>query len=298
MPPADKRAIMHAMNPAIRKIGIIFKWQDARVQGIAKDIVPWLQARGIEVFLDQALADRYTVKANFVSPEDLVQQVDIVSVFGGDGTLLYTGRLIGARNIPILGINLGSLGFLTEVRLEEMHAAFEGLLSGKYRVEERMLLRVEVIQSGSVIGQYLALNDAVINKGALARIIDLEVSVNSEPVLNTRADGLIISSPTGSTAYSLAAGGPILYPTLDAFIITPICPHALANRPLVIPNRHVLGVCLKHGTDVMLTVDGQVGMPLQQQDSLRIGKADSTLKLALPFGSSFFKLLREKLRWG
>ena len=149
-----------------------------------------------------------------------------------------------------------------------MHAAFEGLLSGQYRLEERVLLNVEVVRNGSVIAQYLALNDAVINKGALARIIDLEVSVNSQPVLFTRADGLIISTPTGSTAYSLAAGGPILYPTLDAFIIAPICPHALANRPLVIPDRDAVGVCLRHGADVMLTVDGQVGMPLQQQDCL------------------------------
>jgi NAD+ kinase len=294
----DKGAIIHAMNPCIRKIGIIFKRQDTRVRGIAQDIVPWLQSRGVEVFLDQSMADQCPVSANFVSPDDLPRNVELVSVFGGDGTLLYATRLIGAKGIPLLGINMGSLGFITEVRLEEMHAAFEGLLAGQYRLEERVLLNVEVVRNGCVIAQYQALNDAVINKGALARIIDLEVSVNSEPVLYTRADGLIIASPTGSTAYSLAAGGPILYPTLDAFIIAPICPHALANRPLVIPDRHVIGVCLKHGADVMLTVDGQVGMSLLQQDSLNIGRAKSPLQLALPFGSTFFRLLREKLRWG
>jgi NAD+ kinase len=179
-----------------------------------------------------------------------------------------------------------------------MHAAFEGLLSGQYRLEERVLLNVEVIRNGRVIAQYLALNDAVINKGALARIIDLEVSVNSQQVLLTRADGLIISTPTGSTAYSLAAGGPILYPTLDAFVIAPICPHALANRPVVIPDRDTVGVCLRHGADVMLTVDGQVGMPLQQQDNLSVRRAQSALRLVLPFGNTFFRLLREKLRWG
>jgi NAD+ kinase len=286
------------MNPCIRKIGIIFKRQDTRVRGIAQEIVPWLQSRGVEVFLDQSVADQCSVDANFVSPDDLPRKVELVSVFGGDGTLLYAARLIGAKGIPLLGINLGSLGFITEVRLDEVRAAFEGLLAGQYRLEERVLLNVEVVRNGCVIAQYQALNDAVINKGALARIIDLEISVNSEPVLNTRADGLIISSPTGSTAYSLAAGGPILYPTLDAFIIAPICPHALANRPLVIPDHHVIGVCLKHGADVMLTVDGQVGMSLLQQDSLNIGRAKSTLQLALPFGSTFFRLLREKLRWG
>lgn len=286
------------MNPKVRKIGIIFKKQDARVRDIAGEIVPWLQSRGAEVFVDKAAVDQCPGSACFAPPEELVGKVEIVSVFGGDGTLLYAARLIGAKGVPILGINLGSLGFLTEVKLDEMHAAFEGLLSGEYRLEERVLLNVEVVRNGNVIAQYLALNDAVINRGALARIIDLEVSVNSQPVLFTRADGLIISTPTGSTAYSMAAGGPILYPTLDAFIIAPICPHALANRPVVISDRDAVGVCLRHGTDVMLTVDGQVGMPLQQQDYLSVHRAHSTLKLALPFGSAFFKLLREKLRWG
>lgn len=286
------------MNSSIRKVGIIFKRQDARIKSIATDIVPWLQSRGIEVLIDQVVVDQCPVNASFLPAEELVQQVDIVSVFGGDGTLLYAARLIGSKSTPILGINLGSLGFLTEVRVEEMHAAFEGLLSGQYRLEERLRLKIEVLQGGSVIAQYLALNDAVINKGALARIIELEISVNSEPVLYTRADGLIISSPTGSTAYSLAAGGPILYPTLEAFIVAPICPHALANRPLVIPDNHTVNVCLKHGTDVMLTIDGQVGIPLKPLDTLSICRAESTLQLALPFGSTYFKLLREKLRWG
>jgi NAD+ kinase len=286
------------MNPGIRKIGIIFKRQDSRVQGIAADIIPWLQARGVEVMVDQAFADLCPPGSRFASPEEMVRHVDMVGVFGGDGTLLYAARMIGANSVPIVGINLGSLGFLTEVKIDDMHAAFEGLISGQYRLEERVQLNVEVIRDEKVIAQYLALNDAVINKGALARIIDLEVNVNSQPVLFTRADGLIISTPTGSTAYSLAAGGPILYPTLDAFIIAPICPHALANRPLVIPDRHVISICLQHGTDMMLTVDGQVGMPVQQKDYLRISRAEATLKLVLPFGSTFFNLLREKLRWG
>jgi NAD+ kinase len=286
------------MNPSIRKVGVILKKQDARVQNIVSDIIPWLQSRSIEVFLDRASADRCSVVTCITSPEEMVRQVDVVSVFGGDGTLLYAARLIGSSGIPILGINLGSLGFLTEVKLDEMRSAFDVLLSGKYQVEERVMLDVAVIRNGDVCAQYLALNDAVINKNALARIIELEVSVNAHPVLLTRADGLIVSTPTGSTAYSLAAGGPILYPTLDGFIIAPICPHTLTNRPLVSPDRDEVGVCLRGGTEVMLTVDGQVGMPLQQQDCLRIRRAQSTLKLVLPFGSTFFRLLREKLRWG
>ncbi len=286
------------MKPNIRKIGIILKKQDSRVQSIVNDIVPWLQHRGIEVFLDRGSVDQRPSGACVDSAEEIVKQVDMVSVFGGDGTLLYAARLIGGTGVPILGINLGSLGFLTEVKLDEMREAFELLLSGQYQLEERVLLNVEVVRNGQVAAQYLALNDAVINKGALARIIELEVSVNSQPVLFTRADGLILSTPTGSTGYSLSAGGPILYPTLEAFIIVPICPHTLTNRPVVIPDKDTVGVCLHRGTDVMLTVDGQVGMPLLPKDCLRVGRAGSTLRLVLPFGKTFFKLLREKLRWG
>lgn len=287
-----------AMNTSMRRIGIILKKQDTRVGGIVRDIIPWLRARDAEVFLDRNSVDQCPAGIRLASPQELARQVDVVSVFGGDGTLLYAARLIGASGIPILGINLGSLGFLTEVKLDEVHEAFEGLLSGRYQLEERVLLDVEVLRDGKVVSQYLALNDAVINKGALARIIELEVSVNSQQVLLARADGLIVSTPTGSTAYSLAAGGPILYPTLEAFIIAPICPHTLTNRPVVIPDRDVVEVTLRHGTEVMLTVDGQVGMPLQQQDRLHIRRAQSTLRLVMPFGNTFFKLLREKLRWG
>jgi len=286
------------MNLSIQKVGVVPKRQDARVRDVMGDVIPWLQSRGMEVYLDEDSAVQCPVKTCVVKAGELASQVDVIVVLGGDGTLLHATRLVGAAGIPILGVNLGSLGFLTEVRLDNMYSALEGLLSGKYQWEERVLLNVEVSREGAVAAQYLALNDAVINKGALARIIDLEVSVNSQPVLSTRADGLIISTPTGSTAYSLAAGGPILYPTLEAFIIAPICPHTLTNRPVVIPDRDEVEVCLRRGTDVMLTVDGQVGMPLKQNDCLRIYRAESTLKLVLPFGSTFFKLLREKLRWG
>lgn len=286
------------MNLCMRRIGIIPKKQDARVRDVVDDVVPWLQSRGVDVYLDRDSAVQCSAAPSVVGSEEMVKQVDVILVLGGDGTMLHAARFVGAAGIPVLGVNLGSLGFLTEVKLDNMYSALECLLSGQYQSEERVLLNVEVIREGKITAQYLALNDAVINKGALARIIDLEVSVNSRAVLSTRADGLIISTPTGSTAYSLAAGGPILYPTLEAFIIAPICPHTLTNRPVVIPDCDAVQVCLQRGTDVMLTVDGQVGMPLQQQDCLKIYRAQSTLKLVLPFGSTFFKLLREKLRWG
>ena len=286
------------MKLPIQKIGVVLKKQDSRVQNISKDIISWLQSRGLEVFVDRGTADQDHPGAHVAPAEEWVKDVDLVAVFGGDGTLLYAARLVGANRVPILGVNLGSLGFLTEVKLDEMHEAFELLLAGRCQLEERVLLDVEVIRSGQVCARYRALNDAVINKGALARIIELEVSANEQPVLFTRADGLIVSTPTGSTAYSLAAGGPILYPTLEAFIIAPICPHTLTNRPVVIPDKVSVMICLRRGTDVMLTVDGQVGMPLEPQDCLRIRRAEPTLRLLLPFGNTFFKLLREKLRWG
>jgi len=286
------------MNNSIKKIGLIFKWHDERVPEIAKDIIPWLQARDVEVFIDETTAKQLPVRTSVIPTDDLAANVDVIGVFGGDGTLLHAARLVGSTGIPIIGINLGSLGFLTKFKIEEMHTAFDELLKGQYQLQERMLLDVEVIKAGKTVVRYRALNDAVINKGALARIIDLDISVNDQPMLLTRADGLIISTPTGSTAYSLAAGGPILYPTLDAILIAPICPHALTNRPVVIPNRDVVKVCLHRGNDVMLTVDGQVGMPLLEQDCLKISRAKSDMRLVLPAGNTFFNLLREKLRWG
>ncbi len=286
------------MSFSMKNIGLIFKLHDERVTGIVNDIVPWLRARDVDVYMDEATARRHPVDANVVSLDELAERVDALGVFGGDGTLLYAARLVGLKGIPIIGINLGSLGFLTKFKIEEMHTAFEDLLAGRCQTQERMLLDVEVLKAGETAARYLALNDAVINKGALARIIDLEVSVNDQPMLMTRADGLIISTPTGSTAYSLAAGGPILYPTLDAILIAPICPHTLTNRPVVIPNSDELHIRLQRGNDVMLTVDGQVGMPLQEQDCLKINRAQSSIRLILPSDSTFFDLLREKMRWG
>ncbi len=286
------------MTRQIHTIGIILKKQDSRVQHILKDILPWLQSRNLEILVDRESAEQCPPGLSLVPSEELARRSDVVAVFGGDGTMLYAARMVGANRTPIFGVNLGSLGFLTEVTLDAMQEAFELLLSGRYELEERVMLNVDVVRDGQVVSQYLALNDAVINKGALARIIELEVSVNSQPVLFTRADGLIVSTPTGSTAYSLAAGGPILYPTLDAVIIAPICPHTLSNRPVVIPDKLPVTICLRRGTEVMLTVDGQVGTPLKPQDCLMIRRAEATMQLVLPFGNTFFKLLREKLRWG
>ncbi len=287
-----------AMNPPVKRIGIVLKREDPRVGNVVADVIPWLLSRGVKVYLDQAPDISLSEALSIVPQQEIPSLVDVVVVFGGDGTMLYAARIVAESGVPILGINLGLLGFLTEVKPEEMHAALERLLTGEYQLEDRMLLEVEIFKREQSVSRYLALIDAVINKGALARIIELEVSVNSQLVTLTRSDGLIISTPTGSTGYSLSAGGPILYPTLTAFILTPICPHTLANRPVVVPDGAVVGVCLRHGTDVMLTVDGQVGTPLEQGDCLHIKKAAPMLHLVQSIGSPFFKLLREKLKWG
>ena len=286
------------MNPVMNKVGLLFKRHDPRAGNILAELIPWLESRGVEVILDQESARQYSQSCRTSSPENLPAHSDVIAVFGGDGTLLHAARLVAGSGIPILGVNLGSLGFLTEVKLEEFRLAFEDLLSGDYTLENRILLGVEVFRKGRVLDRYLAVNDAVINKGALARIIELEVTVNSQLVSLIRADGLIVATPTGSTAYSLSAGGPIIYPTLAAFIINPICPHTLTNRPVVVPDDGTIGVCLVHGSDVMLTVDGQVGMPLEQHDCLKLQKAGPVIRLVQVRGNTFFKVLREKLKWG
>jgi NAD+ kinase len=286
------------MNPPVRRIGLILKREDPRIPALVQAVVPWLESLGVEVFLDADSALPDPLPCAILPSSRFSSSIDVVAVFGGDGTFLHAARMVASDGIPILGVNLGSLGFLVEVKLEEMRPALQNLILGNYQLEERMLLQVDVIHGDRTLAQYQALNDAVINKGAIARIIDLEVTVNSELVTITRADGLIVSTPTGSTAYSLSAGGPILYPTLGAFIITPICPHTLTNRPVVVPDRARVGICLLRGKDVMLTVDGQVGMTLGPGDRLVVKKAESSVRLVQPAGAAFFALLREKMKWG
>ena len=274
---------------SIRNVGIVAKKQDQRVRRVMDEIVGWLRDKNVEVATEPEMED---ATSGFVS-----EVMDAIIVLGGDGTLLRAARLVGERCVPIVGVNLGSLGFLTEVRLDERYAALEALLDGRYAIEERGMLQIEVSRDGSALSGYLALNDAVINKGALSRLIELEIRIGEQPAIFTRSDGLIISTPTGSTAYSLAAGGPIMYPTLEAIVVTSICPHSLTNRPLVMPDRQELQVRLLRGRDVMLTVDGQVGMSLRPNDCIRLNRAKSPLKLLLPFRKRFFDILNEKLQW-
>jgi NAD+ kinase len=232
------------------------------------------------------------------SKDELPGLVDLLVVLGGDGTLLSMARAIGDLGVPILGVNLGGLGFLTATTLDEMLPALEAVLAGRMATEERMLLAARLVRGGQTIGEYSALNDVVITKSAMSRIVDLAVSVGGRHAISYRADGLIISTPTGSTAYNLSTGGPILFPTMDAVVLTPIAPHTLSNRPIVIPGAERIEVTLLDDQDVMLTMDGQVGVPLRARDTVEVQQAATRIRLLRFPNKDFFSVLRTKLKWG
>jgi len=283
----------------MRKIGIISKPQQESICAVVPPLLEWLKQRNIEAECDRETAECIGPQCSATSREDLAKRADMLLVLGGDGTLLAVARAAGDRAVPILPVNLGSLGFLTSVKLDELYGVLEEVLAGQSRVSERIQLETEVVRKGKAIELHHALNDAVLSKATLARIIDMQLNINGSYVCSYRADGLIISTPTGSTAYSLSAGGPIVYPVVDAFLITPICPHSLTNRPLVIPDSMVLELGFQAGDDAAyFTLDGQVGVKLEANDRVVIRKAATRLKLVRPSRKTYFEILRNKLKWG
>ncbi|HBU06058.1 MAG TPA: NAD(+) kinase, partial [Nitrospiraceae bacterium] len=279
----------------MKKIGIISKAGRTEPAEILKDFLPWLNNRGLEVFLDTETASLLKMKGSPRS--EMPSLVDMIVVLGGDGTMLNVARLVCERGVPILGVNLGGLGFITEVQKEEICDAMDKTLSGEYSIEDRMMLTAHIHRHGEKIAEYTVLNDVAINKGALARIIDLETYINKAYVTIFKADGLIVSTPTGSTAYSLSAGGPVLYPTLDCIILTPICPHTLTNRPTVLPDDALIEIMLKSvSEDVFLTLDGQVGFSLRKDDVVEIKRSPFKTRLIIPFERAYFQILRTKLK--
>lgn len=281
----------------MKRVGVFAKRNHPDAAELAAKVVLWLQERQLEVFLEEDLAgdlDRSGYPGN-----EIPALVDIIIVMGGDGTLISVARSIGELNTPILGVNLGSLGFLTEITRQELFPVLDKVLAGNYTVSDRLMLEAVVSRNGSKANKYQLLNDVVINKGALARIIDMELYVNDSYLTTFKADGLIISSPTGSTAYNLAAGGPIIYPGTDCFVITPICPHMLTNRPMIVPADSVIRIEVKFkDEDVVLTADGQVGMPLKGGDIVEVCRSDNRTRLILSPDKEYFEILRTKLRWG
>lgn len=225
--------------------------------------------------------------------------LDLVVVLGGDGTLLKAVRLYGRDQAPVLGINLGGLGFLTEIALDDLFPLFDKIIQGDYQTETRMILTARIVREGEDLPSIPFLNDVVINKGALARIIDLETNINGQFLTSYRGDGLIVATPTGSTAYNLAAGGPILHPSLKTIIITPICPFTLTNRPIIIQDDAVIDIRLgSKAKEVWLTYDGQVGYPLKTGDLVRVQKAEKSIQLIKTPYKNYFEILRTKLKWG
>ncbi|MFH2013081.1 MAG: NAD(+)/NADH kinase [Pseudomonadota bacterium] len=282
----------------MKKIGIIAKPNKTEAIEVAKNLVGWLSERSIEIFLDSALASLIK-HPNSYDLAKIPSLVDMIIVLGGDGTLLSVARAIGNRNVPILGVNLGGLGFLTAITLDELYPVLESVIRGDYKLSNRTALKVSLHRKGKKVDECRVLNDAVINKGALARIIDLEISIDGKYLTTFKADGLIICTPTGSTAYSLSAGGPIVYPPLHSVIITPICPHTLTNRPLILPDNVTIEVILNSSNeDVFLTLDGQVGFAFDTDSMLEIKKAKSRIHLIEPLHKNYFEVLRAKLKWG
>jgi len=283
----------------VKRVGIVAKPDRREAREVVPDLTRWLQARGQQVLLEKETAALVPTATSAVAKSELPGQVDVLVVLGGDGTLLSVARAVGDLGVPILGVNLGGLGFLTATTLDELFPALEALFAGRMRTEERMLLVARILRQGAWSDAYAALNDVVVTKSAMSRIIDLAVAVEGQAATDYRADGLIISTPTGSTAYGLSAGGPIVYPTMDAVVLTPICSHTLTNRPIVLPaNLRIEVTLLTENREVMLTLDGQVGYALAARDTIEIRRASSRIRLVRFPEKHFFSVLRTKLKWG
>ena len=289
---------------SIKRIGIVLKPHQHDALKTICDLTLWLSERAIEVVgspdIERERVEHQTGCAVREVPTDkLAASVDLILVLGGDGTMIATARMIEDLEVPVLGINYGGLGYLTEFRIEELYSALGSILDGNYRLDKRVMLRTLHQRGDEVINRNRVLNDVVINKSALARIIEIDVYLNDQFVNSFRADGLIVSTPTGSTAYNLSAGGPVIFPSMNAIVITPICPFTLSNRPIVVPDDAVIELRLKTDQeDVALTLDGQVGIPLKIGDRVVIQKSRTTFNLIQPSNRNYFDVLRDKLRWG
>jgi NAD+ kinase len=292
------------MKTSIKRVGIVIKPRQAEAVATLCRLIEWLSKRGIRLSGGSG-AEREQVEAETgcsIEPLDehaIADQVDLLVVLGGDGTMIAASRMVGEGNVPVLGINFGGLGYLTEFRMEELYDGLELVFSGDYKIERRLKLLVEVSRGTQDAGSGVVLNDVVINKAALARIIEIEATFNGQFVNSYRSDGLIVSTPTGSTAYNLSAGGPVIFPSMNVVVITPICPFSLSHRPIVVPDTGEIKLLLKTASEeVIITLDGQLGFPLQAGDEVTIRKSASTFNLVQPSARNYFDVLRDKLRWG
>ncbi len=281
---------------SIKNIGIFCKQKPRISNEVLEELTQWLRKKGLKVFMADETA-AIIGETSSLSSKEIPPKVDLIIVLGGDGTLLSVARLSHLYKVPLLAVNLGSLGFLTEVSLSEMYQTLERILNGESTIENRMLLKGSLSKNGDLTREDFALNDVVINKSA-ARIVNLEVLVNYQYMTSYRADGLIIATPTGSTAYSLSAGGPIMHPRMHALLLCPICPFALTNRPIVIPDDSTIQIKITTEEEVQVTLDGQVGYKMYNNDILEVKKSPNPISLILAPGKNYYEILRKKLHWG
>jgi NAD+ kinase len=281
------------------RIGIVTKPNEPRAAEVAARIAKWAAEHEINLFVTNRISERDLPPGTFsASAREIADHCDVLIALGGDGTMIGTARLVSGRGTPVLGVNLGTLGYLTEFTVEDVIPALEDVARGHYEIDRRMMLDWRVMRDGDQVGAGRALNDVVVNKSALARIIDIDLTVGGQYVTTYRADGLILSTPTGSTAYNLSAGGPIIEPSVEAIAIAPICPHTLTNRPLVLPHGSNirLRICTRE-QEVMLTSDGQTGLPLMSDDSVELFKSERTFNTITAKDRDYFEILRSKLKW-
>ena len=283
----------------MKTFGLAVNLSKKCVISLVEKTIKWLESQACTILIEPHVAHTLGRPDLAVDSPGIIKNADCLITFGGDGTLLQTTRLVAPLGIPVFGVNLGHLGFLTEIDIPDITASLEKLLAGQYSIEERMMLEARVLRDGQIVTKVIGLNDAVITKGAFARLILLETYVNSDFVGTYPADGMIVATPTGSTAYSLSAGGPLVTPDLEVMIITPICPHTLTARPMVISANNLVRVLIPRiPGEVMLTVDGQHGCKLVQNDEVLINKANFNAKFLKIKDVSFFDVLREKLKEG
>ncbi|WP_455377064.1 NAD(+)/NADH kinase [Petrachloros mirabilis] len=281
-----------------KSIGILTKPKFPEVKATLQGVVAWLRTRNIDVVLDNTSATLLGEQGGLQKTQ-LAQKADVLLVLGGDGTMLNAARLAGERGIPILGVNMGGLGFLTEVRLDNLFPSLERVFANEYVLDERLMLSTHIHRHGETVAKGVVLNDVVVSKGTLARMIEMKISIQGQFVTKLRGDGLIVSTPTGSTAYSLSAGGPIINPGVHALILTPVCPHTLTHRPLIVQDDVEIDVTLTSKDEgAMATLDGQVGVALTQGDSVVLKVSEYKTRLIRFPESNYYDVLREKLKWG
>lgn len=287
-----------AVSTIMKSVAIVSKPWKKELAGILPELLKWFHQRDYTIYMDEETA-RYT-NGELVVPRQSIgtKHPDFVLVLGGDGTLLSAARAVAHEGVPILAVNLGSLGFLTEIPLNELYEALEAVDKGECQAEMRSVLDCRLIRDGECISRHFALNDVVVNKSAISRLVEFDLFIDGNIVFQYKADGVIIATPTGSTAYSLAAGGPVMMPSVDAFVVTPVCPHSLTHRPLVVTEKSQIELRIETGEEqAFLSIDGQVGVPVQQGDKVLCQRAEHKVKL-LRMRRTFFEVLRNKLRWG